>query len=208
MLSQALMEAVFRGERKDEARKQANGVLDVVEVGRFHDGVHAAEWQGNEGAGDAFALGENLVGIGAGESAAGFVLDRDVVLFRDLAEALDDEWVVGCAVSDGRAAAEADVTMLGGINAGRISGMGDIEADAGIREDAVGCHHRAVPADFFLDGIEADQRVVWLFLLLGDAAHDLGDDVAADAVIEGAGDDAVLGKLRGAVGIDGEVADA
>ncbi len=130
------------------------------------------------------------------------------MLFGDFRESFDDYWVVGGAVSHGRAAAEGDRAVLGGVKARGIGGVGDIEADADIREDPVGGHHGAVATDFFLDGIEADERVIGFLFLLGDAAHDLGDDVAADAVIEGAGDEAFVGEFGGAIGVDGEVADA
>lgn len=54
---------VFDGE--DEGFEELDGGLDIVEVGGFHDGVHAAKRGGNEGGWDAFAGGENFVRISA-----------------------------------------------------------------------------------------------------------------------------------------------
>ena len=69
-------------------------MLDVVEMRGFHDGVHAAQRQRDEGAWDAFAGVEDLVGIGAGEAAAGFVLDGSPGFFSDFDEAVDHVRVV------------------------------------------------------------------------------------------------------------------
>lgn len=43
------MEGVGFFEGKDEGFEEFDGGLDIIEVGGFHDGVHAAERKGNEG---------------------------------------------------------------------------------------------------------------------------------------------------------------
>ena len=85
---------------------------------------------------------------------------------------------------------------------GSVGGVGDVEADADIGLQAVGRHHRAVAADFLLHGIEADEREGGFSFAGGDAFHHLGDDVAADPVVEGAADDAAVREFHRPVLID------
>ena len=193
---------------EDEGFEELDGGFDVVEVGGFHDGVHAAEGEGDKGGGDTFAVVENLVGICAGETAGGFVLEIDFVFLRKLDEALDDERVVAGSVGDGWAFSEFHETELCGVDARGVGGVGYIEAKADFRIEAVGGHFRAVAADFLLDGVEANQGDGGLFAGGGDAFHHLGDDVGADAVVQGAGNDAFVGEFGGAVLVDHGVADA
>ena len=97
---------------------------------------------------------------------------------------------------------------LRGINAWGVGGVGDIEADADVRLEAEGGHFRAMAADFFLDCVEADEGERRFFAGGGDAFENLSDDVGAEAVVEGAGDEALVGELCGAVLVDHGVADA
>jgi len=181
-------------------------VIDVIQVGGFHDRVHAAQWQRNQGAGDALAGMEDLVGVCAGGAAAGFVLDRGFCGFGDLFQALDDEGVVRCAVGESGARAEFDFAMLGGIKARGVGGVGDVEANAHGGLEAVCGHHGTVSANFFLHGIETDEREGRFALAGGDAFHHLGDDVAADTIIECATDNPPVSEFDWAVLIDGGVA--
>ena len=100
--------------------------MNVIQVGSLDDGVHAAEGQGNEGAGDAGAAVENGVGVGAGVAATCLVLDDELGLLSGGDEALDDKRVICAAMGNSRAAAEGDVAELGGIKAGSVRGVGDI----------------------------------------------------------------------------------
>jgi hypothetical protein len=65
-----------------------------------------------------------------------------------------------------------------------------------------------VAADFLLHGVEADEGEGGLLFRFRDALHDLGDDVAADAVVERAAGEAFVGELDRAVLIDRRVSDA
>lgn len=58
---------IFDGE--DEGFQELDRGFDVIEVGGFDHGVHAAQGDGDEGGGNTFAGIENLVGVGAGEAA-------------------------------------------------------------------------------------------------------------------------------------------
>ena len=91
-------------------------MLDIIEVRGFHHGMHAAQWQGDKCAWDAFAGVENLVRIGAGEAAAGFVLNGEFGLGGGVDEALDDDWMVRGAVGNGGATAEFDAAVFVGID--------------------------------------------------------------------------------------------
>ena len=79
-------------------------------------------------------------------------------------EARDDGGVIAGAVGDGRAAAELDLAVLRGVDAGRVGGVGDIEDDADIGPEAVRGHLCAVAADFLLHGIDGDERGARLLL--------------------------------------------
>ncbi len=136
------------------------------------------------------------------------MLDVYFIFFGGVDELFDDEGVVAGAVGEGWALAEFDEAEFGGVDAWGIGGVGDIEADADVRFEAVGGHHGAVAADFFLDGVEADEGEGRFFAGGGDAGQDLCDDVGAEAVVEGAGDEAFVGEFGGAVLIDHGVADA
>ena len=98
--SQTLPEIILRGEAEDELGHELDGVLDVVGVGGFDHGVHAAQWQGNETAGNTGTNVEDLVGVGAGEATAGFVLKRYLRSLGVLLESLDDLGMIGGAVGD------------------------------------------------------------------------------------------------------------
>ncbi len=195
------MERIRFLQREHEGFEQADRAFDVIEMCGLHDGMHAAQRERDEGGGDAFAGVENLVGVGAGETARRFVLEVDLFLFRKCDEPFDDEWVVAGAVGDGRAAAELHQAELRGLYAGGVGGVGDIEAKADIGLESVGGHHRAVAADLFLDRVETDEGDGGFLAGFGDALHHLRDDVGAEAVVQGAADQAFVGEFRRAVDI-------
>ncbi len=174
----------------------------------FHDRVHAAQRQRDQGAGNPFAAMEDLVRIRAGEAAAGFVLNRELRFGGDVDQALDDMGMIGGAVADGRTRAELDAAIFVRIDAGGVGGVGDVEANTEVRLEAIGSHHCAVAANFLLHGIEADEGKRGFFLGACQAFHHLGDDVAADSVVEGAADEAFMGKLQRPVLIDSGMTDA
>ena len=203
-----MAEVVFGLEGGDEVGHEVDGFLDVAVVGHFDDGVHAAEGEGDEGGGDAAADVVDGVGVSAGVVRGGFVLDVDFLFLGDIHEPLDDEGVVGGAVGEGGAAAEGDFANFGVVEAGGIGGVGDIGAEADVRGESVGGHFGSVAADFFLDGVEADDGEVGFGFGLGEFFHGLGDDESADAVIDGAADESVLSDVDGGLGIDGGMSDA
>ena len=98
----------------------------ITEMRGFHDRVHAAQRQRNQCAGHAFTGMEDLVGIRAGESTAGLVLNRHLGGFCDINQAFENERMIGRAVGDARATAEFHHAMLRGGNSGRVSGVRDI----------------------------------------------------------------------------------
>jgi hypothetical protein len=65
-----------------------------------------------------------------------------------------------------------------------------------------------VAADFLLDRIQADERERRFFLAGGEAFHHLGDNVAADAVVQGAADEAFVRQFQRTVLLDGGMSDA
>ena len=192
----------------DELGEEVDGVLDVVEVGGLHNGVHAAQRQGNKRAGDALPAMEDLVGVRPGEAAASLMLERQLGLGGDVDEALDDERVVRRTVGNGRAAAEFYTAEFPVIDTRGVGGMGDIQTNAKVRLEPVGRHHRAIATDFLLHGIQADEGEGGFFPARRDAFHDLGDDVAADAIIDGTADDALVGEFHRPVLINGRVPNA
>lgn len=181
-------------------------MLDVAGVGGFDDGVHVAQGEGNEGAGDAATGDEDRVGIGAGVAAAGFVLEGELVSFGNFLEFGDEFGVVGGAVGESGAFAERDFSDFGGFEAGGVGGVGDVEADGELGLDLVGRHDGAVTADFFLNGVEADEGEG--DFSGGEAFEDLGEDVAADAVVERARNEAVRGNFEKVFLINGGLSDA
>lgn len=183
-------------------------MFDVGEVGAFDDAVHVAEREGDESGGCAFADVIDGVGVGAAVARGGFVLERDGVFVGGFDEPLDDERVAAGAVGDGGTAAEFDGAVFGFFDAGGVGGVGDVEADGDVWLETVGEHAGAVAADFFLDAIGGDDGAVEFFAVFVETAEGFGDDEAADAVIEGAADEAVGAEVVDAVGVDGWVADA
>ena len=151
------MEVIRGFQRHHEAGQQLDRPLDVVEVRGFHHRVHAAQRQRNQRAGNPLAHVENLVGIGAGEAAAGLVLHRDLALLRHVHQPLHHQRMVGSAVRKGRAAAELHRSVLVRIEPRGVRRVGDVEADTGIREMAVSRHHRAVATDLLLHRVADPQ---------------------------------------------------
>ena len=170
--------------------------------------MHIAEGDGDEGAGDAVAGVEDDIGIGAAVAGAAFVLDGDIGLGGALEQAGDDGGMVAGAVGDGGTAAEFDFAVLGGIDAGGFGGVGDIEDHADIWAEAMGGHFGAMSADFLHDRVDGDEGGAGAIEGGGEAGEDFGDDEAAEAVIEGASDDAIGGKRLSGIVIDGGMADA
>jgi len=62
------VEAVGRFDGLNESAEEVDDVFDVAQVAGFDDGVHVAKREGDEGAGDAFSLVEDDVGIRACEA--------------------------------------------------------------------------------------------------------------------------------------------
>ncbi len=151
---------------------------------------------------------KDLVRIRAGGTAAGFVLDRGFGGGGDFFQALDDKRMVRGAVGEGGARAEFDLAVSDCIETRGVGGVSDVQANADSGLETVGRHHGAMAADFLLHGIEADQREGGFALACGDASHHLGDDVAADPIIESAADDPAVGEFHRAVLIDGGMAHA
>ena len=208
MLFYHLPERIFFCEGKHEFGEKLDGVLHIIEVRGLHHGMHAAQWQGNKRAWDAFAAVENLVGIRAGEAAARFVLNGKLGLGGGVDETLDNEWMVRSAVGNGRTAAEFDAAEFIGIDAWGVRRMSDVEADTEVGFESVSRHHRTVAADFLLHGIEADDGVGGLLFARGEAFHHLSDDVAADAVVEGSADESFVRELHRSVLIDSRMSHA
>ena len=182
-------------------------MFDVAQVAGFDDGVHVAEREGDEGRGDAFSLVEDDVGVGAGEAGRGLVLEGDFGFFGDGHESFGDFGVVGAAMGEAGAGGEFDFAMFAVVHVGGVSGVGDVENDGDGRHEAMGDHARAVAADFLLDGVDADDSRRGAGFGFGEAGEDLGDDVAADAVVEGAAHETVFAEGFDAIGIDERVAD-
>ena len=91
------------------------------------------------------------------------------------------------------AAAEFDFAVVGGVDAGGLGGVGDIEDHADVGPEPVGGHLGAVATDFLHDGVDGDERGAGFLFGAAEAGEDFGDDEAAEAVIERAADDDELG---------------
>jgi hypothetical protein len=201
-----MREVVFLGDAFDKGGDEFDGAVHVGEVAHFDDAVHVAEGVADQSAGDAFFDVEDHVGIGAAVAAAAFMLEGDVALIGDFHDALHHVWVIARAVGDAGAGAEFDFAVDGVVDAGSVGGMGDVEDDRDIGHEAVSDHFRAVPADFLLHGVHGDDGAAGR--VLGETGEHLSDDETAEAVIEGAADQAIHPKLLDAVAIDGGMADA
>ena len=203
-----MAEVVVFFECFDEGDDEVDGGVDVVQVGGFDGGVHVAQRHGDVGAGYAVVGAEDGVRIGARGATAGFVLEGDVVFVGGKFDARVDLRVASRAVAEACTFTEFDVAVAAFVEAGGVGGVGDVEADGGIRVDAVGEHLCADAADFFLDGVAEDDVPRGFDFVFLEFAGYFGEDEAAEAVVKGAADEAFAVHEHGAVAIDADVADA
>ena len=136
------------------------------------------------------------------------MLQRDLRLGGRLGQALDHLGVVAGAVGDAGPLAQFDLPVLFLRNAGGIGGMGHVEDDGDVGEQAVRDHARPVAADLLLHGVDGDDGGGGPLLGGGQAFEHAGDDEPADAVVEGAPDQPVLAEAFRGVAIHGRMADA
>ena len=101
----------FEGGNK--SGEKVDGVLNIIPVSGFYNGVHASKGEGDEGAGDSILNVVDFVRIGAGKAPCRFVLDGDLMFVREGHEVLYDEWMIGRAMGERGASAEFDVSVLG-----------------------------------------------------------------------------------------------
>ena len=135
------------------------------------------------------------------------MLEGDFGFFGDGHESFGDFGVVGAAVGEAGAGGEFDFAMFAVVHVGGIGGVGDVEDDGDGWHEAMGDHAGTVTADFLLDGVDSDDGGGGAGFGFGEASECLGDDVAADAVIEGAANEAMFAEGFDAVGVDEGVAD-
>lgn len=208
MESEGLAEGIAWFDGESEGGEQGDDLFDVGEAGAFYDRVHVAEREGDESGGCAFADVVDGVGVCAAVAGGGFVLDTDFLPCGGFEQAFDDEGVAAGSVGDGGTAAEGDGSVAGFFDAGGIGCVGDVEADGDVWFESVGEHAGSVSTDFLLNAVGGDDGGAEFPALFVESADGFCDDEAADAVVEGAADEAVAAEFLGGVGIDGGVTDA
>lgn len=97
------MEGIVWLERENYSTEELYDFFYIVEMCRFYYGMHAAEWDGDEGTWHAVFDREDGVCVRACEAAAGFMLKRDFFRRGYFHDAFDQQWVIGSAVTYGRA---------------------------------------------------------------------------------------------------------
>ena len=177
------------------------------EVDDFAGGVHVAQGDGEQAAGDA-GVG-HLHGAGVGAGRAGFSLDlvRDAGFLGGLDHVVEDNRVDVWAAADDGATRKAEAAELAVVRIGVVGRMTYVDGDANVGVDGLGGHLRAAHADFFLGGGDG-RHGGGEGLLLGEAAKGFHAHVGPGLVVEGTGDADAAAQHLGAVGVDGGVADA
>ena len=154
----------------------------------FHRGVHVAQRQGNQCAGDPHVGVGKRIGVRAGEAAGGHALQRDLLVFGGVDDALEQVVLDGRSVSDAGAFAGGNVALLDLVHHRRLRTVRDVGHDGHVRLDALGDHLGAAQADFLLDAVGDVQAKGKLDLVLVQHPGDFGNHEAAGAVVEGTAD--------------------
>ncbi len=187
-------EGVFGFKGVGEGGEELGDLDEVLEADEFDGGVHVAGGEAEQGAGDAAAGPEDDIGIGATGGGDGFVLELDAFFVGDFFESGDDLDVIGAAVGDGWAGADADIAVEGFADRGDVRGVGDVRDEGDVGFEFVGDLAGTEAASFFHDIGDGANFGFEVFAVVGEEAESFGDGPGADAVIEGAADGEVVAE--------------
>lgn len=178
-----------------EGGDQVDDAFQIAEVDRFDRRVHVAVRDADGDGRNAAALTENGIRIGAGPTGIDAALERDLVLRRELFEAVDNDRMIHAAAAEDGTFTESRVAEFFLVRNGDVRRLTDVHHERRIGPHGIADHGRAVETVLFLHSGSGDETRLELLLVLGAQTHDFRRDERADAIVAGAGDVDVIVEL-------------